>query len=121
MQSDYDSNEETDETMILGHARWMKQCCNHPDNTSKRSASIPTLRSRTSDSSTLLSPNSPNLLPSLHFFIDGVQQPHHCINIPVPLVFALSVYHMDVTVEIMFWGELKRSNVTFQGTGHTLG
>ncbi|KAK2955221.1 hypothetical protein BLNAU_9773 [Blattamonas nauphoetae] len=58
---------------------------------------------------------------TLHFFIDGVQQPHHFVNIPVPLVFALDVHTKDGSVEITHWGEEKRSHVTFQGTGHNLG
>ncbi|KAK2946591.1 hypothetical protein BLNAU_18504 [Blattamonas nauphoetae] len=58
---------------------------------------------------------------TLHFFIDSVQQQHHFINIPVPLVFALDVYTMGDSIEITFWGELKQSQVTFQGTGHNLG
>ncbi|KAK2948590.1 hypothetical protein BLNAU_16489 [Blattamonas nauphoetae] len=58
---------------------------------------------------------------TLHFFIDGVQQKHHFTNIPVPLVFAIDVYTRDVPIEITFWGELKKSSVTFQGTGHNLG
>ncbi|KAK2947051.1 hypothetical protein BLNAU_18053 [Blattamonas nauphoetae] len=58
---------------------------------------------------------------TLHFFIDGVQQPHHFINIPVPLVFALDPYTQNVPIEIMFWGEEPQSHVQFQGTGHNLG
>ncbi|KAK2950120.1 hypothetical protein BLNAU_14922 [Blattamonas nauphoetae] len=58
---------------------------------------------------------------TLHFFIDGIQQPHHFINIPVPLVFALDVLTKNVPIEITFWGELKQSSVTFEGTGHNLG
>ncbi|KAK2947384.1 hypothetical protein BLNAU_17704 [Blattamonas nauphoetae] len=58
---------------------------------------------------------------TLHFFIDGVQQPHHFVNIPVPLVFALDVHNKDGAVEITHWGEETRSHVTFQGTGHNLG
>ncbi|KAK2959063.1 hypothetical protein BLNAU_5858 [Blattamonas nauphoetae] len=58
---------------------------------------------------------------TLHFFLDGVQQPHHFINIPVPLVFAINAYFEDDQVEITFWGEEKQSHVTFQGTGHNLG
>ncbi|KAK2958709.1 putative serine/threonine protein kinase [Blattamonas nauphoetae] len=57
---------------------------------------------------------------TLHFFIDGVQQPHHFINISVPLVFAIDAYSKDVPIEITFWGELKNSSVTFEGTGHNL-
>ncbi|KAK2947042.1 hypothetical protein BLNAU_18044 [Blattamonas nauphoetae] len=58
---------------------------------------------------------------TLHFFIDGMQQPHHFIDIPVPLVFALDPYTQDVPIPIAFWGELELSSVTFQGTGHNLG
>ncbi|KAK2963717.1 hypothetical protein BLNAU_1283 [Blattamonas nauphoetae] len=58
---------------------------------------------------------------TLHFFIDGVQQQHHFINIPVPLVFAIDVKEKDIPIEITFWGELKQSHVTFEGTGHNLG
>ncbi|KAK2947282.1 hypothetical protein BLNAU_17758 [Blattamonas nauphoetae] len=58
---------------------------------------------------------------TLHFFIDGVQQQHHFINIPVPLVFAIETYWKNTLIEIMYWGELKKSNVTFQGSGHNLG
>ncbi|KAK2947311.1 hypothetical protein BLNAU_17787 [Blattamonas nauphoetae] len=58
---------------------------------------------------------------TLHFFIDGVQQPHHFTNIPVPLVFTINAYKKDVPIEITFWGELKKSSVTFAGTGHNLG
>ncbi|KAK2948596.1 putative Protein kinase domain containing protein [Blattamonas nauphoetae] len=57
---------------------------------------------------------------TLHFFIDGVQQQHHFINIPVPLVFAIDVGMKDVPIEITFWGELKQSSVTFEGEGHNL-
>ncbi|KAK2958714.1 hypothetical protein BLNAU_6217 [Blattamonas nauphoetae] len=57
---------------------------------------------------------------TLHFFIDGVQQKHHFINIPVPLVFALDVHSHGTQVEITFWGETQ-SHVTFEGTGHNLG
>ncbi|KAK2955225.1 hypothetical protein BLNAU_9777 [Blattamonas nauphoetae] len=32
---------------------------------------------------------------TLHFFIDGVQQQHHFVNLPVPLVFALDVHNED--------------------------
>ncbi|KAK2947310.1 hypothetical protein BLNAU_17786 [Blattamonas nauphoetae] len=58
---------------------------------------------------------------TLHFFLDGVQQPHHFINIPVPLVFAINSCEKDGQIEITFWGELKKSSVTFAGTGHNLG
>ncbi|KAK2960108.1 hypothetical protein BLNAU_4991 [Blattamonas nauphoetae] len=58
---------------------------------------------------------------TLHFFLDGVQQPHHFIDIPVPLVFAIEAYDKDATVEILSWGELKQSHVTFEGTGRKLG
>ncbi|KAK2960105.1 hypothetical protein BLNAU_4988 [Blattamonas nauphoetae] len=58
---------------------------------------------------------------TLHFFLDGVQQPHHFIDIPVPLVFAIDVFSENGPIEITFWGELNQSNVTFQGTGHNLG
>ncbi|KAK2956592.1 hypothetical protein BLNAU_8432 [Blattamonas nauphoetae] len=58
---------------------------------------------------------------TLHFFINGVQQPHHFINIPVPLVFAIDVYDKDAWIEITYWGEEKQSHVTYQGTGHNLG
>ncbi|KAK2944769.1 hypothetical protein BLNAU_20302 [Blattamonas nauphoetae] len=60
---------------------------------------------------------------TLHFFIDSVQQPNHFINIPVPLVFAIDAgyFSKDVPIEITFWGELKKSNVTFPGTGIPLG
>ncbi|KAK2957911.1 hypothetical protein BLNAU_7087 [Blattamonas nauphoetae] len=58
---------------------------------------------------------------TLHYFIDGVQQTHHFVNIPVPLVFALDVYNKDAQIEITFWGEEKQSHVTVQGTGHNLG
>ncbi|KAK2947524.1 hypothetical protein BLNAU_17544 [Blattamonas nauphoetae] len=58
---------------------------------------------------------------TLHFFINGVQLLHHFINIPVPLVFALDAYFNDSQIEITFWGELKESSVTFEGTGHRLG
>ncbi|KAK2950571.1 putative Protein kinase domain containing protein [Blattamonas nauphoetae] len=37
---------------------------------------------------------------TLHFFIDGVQQKHHIINIPVPLVFAIDASHKDESIEI---------------------
>ncbi|KAK2950569.1 hypothetical protein BLNAU_14461 [Blattamonas nauphoetae] len=57
---------------------------------------------------------------TLHFFIDGVQQPHHFINIPVSLVFANDILVKDTHVEITFWGETQ-SHVTFQGSGHNLG
>ncbi|KAK2956292.1 hypothetical protein BLNAU_8856 [Blattamonas nauphoetae] len=57
---------------------------------------------------------------TLHFFIDGVQQPHHFINIPVPLVFAIDACVKDVPIEITFWGETQ-SHVTFEGTGYNLG
>ncbi|KAK2941714.1 hypothetical protein BLNAU_23376 [Blattamonas nauphoetae] len=58
---------------------------------------------------------------TLHFFINGIQQPHHYINIPVPLVFVIDIRKKDTDVEITFWGEEKQSHVTFQGTGHNLG
>ncbi|KAK2964076.1 hypothetical protein BLNAU_1157 [Blattamonas nauphoetae] len=58
---------------------------------------------------------------TLHFFVDGVQQPHHFIDIPVPLVFAIDTDTKHVPIEITFWGELTQSHVTFQGTGHNLG
>ncbi|KAK2963093.1 hypothetical protein BLNAU_2116 [Blattamonas nauphoetae] len=58
---------------------------------------------------------------TLHFFIDGVQQQHHFVNIPVPLVFAIDAYHCDVPIDITFWGEETQSHVTFEGTGHNLG
>ncbi|KAK2955229.1 hypothetical protein BLNAU_9781 [Blattamonas nauphoetae] len=58
---------------------------------------------------------------TLHFFIDGVQQPHHFVNIPVPLVFVIDVHTKDGSVEITHWGEEKQSHVTFRGTGHNLG
>ncbi|KAK2953212.1 hypothetical protein BLNAU_11837 [Blattamonas nauphoetae] len=58
---------------------------------------------------------------TLHFFVDGVQQPHHFINVPVPLVFAVDIYYKDTQIEITYWGEEKRSHVTFQGTGRNLG
>ncbi|KAK2959956.1 hypothetical protein BLNAU_5153 [Blattamonas nauphoetae] len=58
---------------------------------------------------------------TLHFFIDGVQQQHHFINIPVPLVFAIGSFKMNVPIEITFWGEVMQSHVTFEGTGHDLG
>ncbi|KAK2948600.1 hypothetical protein BLNAU_16499 [Blattamonas nauphoetae] len=40
---------------------------------------------------------------TLHFFVDDVQQQHHFINIPVPLVFALDACRNDVPIEITFW------------------
>ncbi|KAK2948580.1 putative Protein kinase domain containing protein [Blattamonas nauphoetae] len=46
---------------------------------------------------------------TLHFFIDGVQQQHHFINIPVPLVFAVDIYYNGSQIEITFLGELKKS------------
>ncbi|KAK2944361.1 hypothetical protein BLNAU_20706 [Blattamonas nauphoetae] len=58
---------------------------------------------------------------TLHFFVNGVLQPHYFINVPVPLVFAIDTFFKDVPIEITFWGELKKSNVTNQGTGHNLG
>ncbi|KAK2946037.1 hypothetical protein BLNAU_12821 [Blattamonas nauphoetae] len=58
---------------------------------------------------------------TLHFFINGEQQPHHFINIPVPLVFAIDAHYKDISIEITFWGEETRSHVTFEGTGHNLG
>ncbi|KAK2950598.1 putative Serine/threonine-protein kinase PAK 1 [Blattamonas nauphoetae] len=58
---------------------------------------------------------------TLHFFIDGVQQKHYFINIPVPLVIAIEAIHKDTQIKITFWGELKSSSVTFEGTGHNLG
>ncbi|KAK2961701.1 hypothetical protein BLNAU_3138 [Blattamonas nauphoetae] len=58
---------------------------------------------------------------TLHFFIDGVQQPHHFINIPVPLVFAIIPSVEGVQIEITYWGEEDRSHVTYQGEGHNLG
>ncbi|KAK2945095.1 hypothetical protein BLNAU_19993 [Blattamonas nauphoetae] len=58
---------------------------------------------------------------TLHFFVDGVQQPNHFINLPVPLVFAVDLFYKDVPIEITFWGEETQSHVTFQGTGHNLG
>ncbi|KAK2960273.1 hypothetical protein BLNAU_4826 [Blattamonas nauphoetae] len=58
---------------------------------------------------------------TLHFFIDGVQQPLHFISIPVPLVFAIDSSSKDIPIEITFWGEETQSHVTFQGTGHNLG
>ncbi|KAK2950583.1 hypothetical protein BLNAU_14475 [Blattamonas nauphoetae] len=58
---------------------------------------------------------------TLHFFINGVQQQNHFINIPVPLVFAIDVSDKDIPIEITFWGELKQSSVSFEGTGHNLG
>ncbi|KAK2947332.1 hypothetical protein BLNAU_17719 [Blattamonas nauphoetae] len=58
---------------------------------------------------------------TLHFFIDGVQQPHYFINIPVPLVFAIDACSREVPIEITFWGEENQSHVTFEGTGHRLG
>ncbi|KAK2947300.1 hypothetical protein BLNAU_17776 [Blattamonas nauphoetae] len=58
---------------------------------------------------------------TLHFFVDGVQQPHHFTNIPVPLVFALETYYKDESIDITFWGELEKSSVMFEGTGHNLG
>ncbi|KAK2940559.1 hypothetical protein BLNAU_24539 [Blattamonas nauphoetae] len=57
---------------------------------------------------------------TLHFFVDGIQQPHHFINIPVPLVFAIEVGTKDVPVEITFWGEETQSHVTFHGIEHNL-
>ncbi|KAK2941713.1 hypothetical protein BLNAU_23375 [Blattamonas nauphoetae] len=57
---------------------------------------------------------------TLHFFINGVQQPHFTINIPVPLVFAIDVFNKDIPIEITFWGEEQQSHVTLQGTGHSL-
>ncbi|KAK2949711.1 hypothetical protein BLNAU_15382 [Blattamonas nauphoetae] len=58
---------------------------------------------------------------TLHFFVDGVQQPHHFINIPVPLVLAINAGSQDRPIEITFWGEETQSHVTFAGTGHYLG
>ncbi|KAK2948584.1 hypothetical protein BLNAU_16483 [Blattamonas nauphoetae] len=58
---------------------------------------------------------------TLHFFIDGVQQKHHFKTIPIPLVFAIDVGTKDVPIGITFWGELKKSSVTFKGTGRKLG
>ncbi|KAK2943746.1 hypothetical protein BLNAU_21349 [Blattamonas nauphoetae] len=58
---------------------------------------------------------------TLHFFLDGLQQPHHFIDIPVPLVFAIDTCSPDSPIEITFWGEVKKSHVTFQGIGHNLG
>ncbi|KAK2948603.1 hypothetical protein BLNAU_16502 [Blattamonas nauphoetae] len=58
---------------------------------------------------------------TLLFFFDGVQQPHHFVNIPVPLVFAIDACFKDVPIEITFWGELKKSSVTYQGTEHNMG
>ncbi|KAK2948592.1 hypothetical protein BLNAU_16491 [Blattamonas nauphoetae] len=57
---------------------------------------------------------------TLHFFIDGVQQEHHFINIPVPLIFAIEGGTKDVPFEITFWGQTQ-SHVTFEGTGHNFG
>ncbi|KAK2953966.1 hypothetical protein BLNAU_11068 [Blattamonas nauphoetae] len=57
---------------------------------------------------------------TLHFFIDGVQQPHHFRNLPVPLVFAIEVLTKDIPIEITFWGELMKSHVMHQGIGHKL-
>ncbi|KAK2947341.1 hypothetical protein BLNAU_17728 [Blattamonas nauphoetae] len=50
---------------------------------------------------------------TLHFFIDGIQQPHFFINIPVPLVFAIDTYSKNVPIEITFWGGEDQSHVTF--------
>ncbi|KAK2950601.1 hypothetical protein BLNAU_14493 [Blattamonas nauphoetae] len=36
---------------------------------------------------------------TLHFFIDGVQQKHHFINIPVPLVFAIEALYKDIPID----------------------
>ncbi|KAK2960270.1 hypothetical protein BLNAU_4823 [Blattamonas nauphoetae] len=58
---------------------------------------------------------------TVHFFIDGKQQPHHFINIPVPLRFVINAYNKDVPIEITFWGEVAKSHVTIEGTGHNLG
>ncbi|KAK2961688.1 hypothetical protein BLNAU_3486 [Blattamonas nauphoetae] len=58
---------------------------------------------------------------TLHFFLDGVQQQHHFVNIPVPLVFSIDSYYKDMSIEILSWGEIKQSGVTFEGTGHNLG
>ncbi|KAK2947053.1 hypothetical protein BLNAU_18055 [Blattamonas nauphoetae] len=58
---------------------------------------------------------------TLHFFINGMQQLHHFIDIPVPLVFALDTHTQDVPIEITFWGEIQESHAKFQGTGHNLG
>ncbi|KAK2957272.1 hypothetical protein BLNAU_7650 [Blattamonas nauphoetae] len=58
---------------------------------------------------------------TLHFFIDGVQQPHHFTDIPVPLVFAIDVHTKDIPIEITFWGEEQQSHVIHQGIGHNLG
>ncbi|KAK2947735.1 hypothetical protein BLNAU_17335 [Blattamonas nauphoetae] len=33
---------------------------------------------------------------TLHFFIDGIQQQHHFMSIPVPLVFAIDAFYQDV-------------------------
>ncbi|KAK2941746.1 hypothetical protein BLNAU_23327 [Blattamonas nauphoetae] len=46
---------------------------------------------------------------TLHFFVDRVQQPHHFVNIPVPLVFALDVRTKKVPIPIAFWGELEQT------------
>ncbi|KAK2959547.1 hypothetical protein BLNAU_5596 [Blattamonas nauphoetae] len=58
---------------------------------------------------------------TLHFFIDGVQQTHHFINIPVPFVFAIDIYNKDIPINITFFGEETRSHVTKTGIGHNVG
>ncbi|KAK2952596.1 hypothetical protein BLNAU_12424 [Blattamonas nauphoetae] len=58
---------------------------------------------------------------TLHFFINGMQQLHHFIDIPVPLVFAIDVYNQNDPTEITFWGEIQESHAKSQGTGHNLG
>ncbi|KAK2954594.1 hypothetical protein BLNAU_10445 [Blattamonas nauphoetae] len=60
---------------------------------------------------------------TLHFFVDGVQQEHHFATIPVPLVFAIQAgtSSKDIPIEITFWGKLKKSSVTFKGTGRNMG
>ncbi|KAK2947301.1 hypothetical protein BLNAU_17777 [Blattamonas nauphoetae] len=57
---------------------------------------------------------------TLHFFIDGVEQRHIFTDIPVPLVFAIDVLWKDVPIEITFWGEVTKSNVTHKGPGRKL-
>ncbi|KAK2942605.1 hypothetical protein BLNAU_22480 [Blattamonas nauphoetae] len=56
---------------------------------------------------------------TLHFFVDRVQQPHHFVNIPVPLVFALDVRTKKVPIPIAFWGELEQSKQS-ENAGETL-
>ncbi|KAK2952443.1 hypothetical protein BLNAU_12549 [Blattamonas nauphoetae] len=54
---------------------------------------------------------------TLHFFVNRVQQSHHFINIPIPLVFAIDDWDRNVPIKITYWGETQShvTNEAFEG------